>query len=426
MSMFTRRRQFCTTLAGALLATASGAAADTPTSDSQSSGTYTANYVDLIGSLGYSSSPGFGSGESSAFARVSAYGVHSWTTERGFTSLTGFVENTTYFNHFGSRQLFDLGAHTRQEVSEKVTIYGDLGFTGDFDGQLSNRLPTVPSQPPITEPGNPLPPPSTSPDVFAFTGRNYRLFGDLGATIRTFERGTLSLTLGAQRSWFPGSSNVDNYNTYHGSIGWSTQVSERTSVGATVYLQHQDYSQGGWANVVNPVATVHTQLSESLTADGSIGVLVIEQRSFGSTDHRVSPSFSGSLCSTTTVSGFCVRVQRDANSALSSRIANFGTNATINTTGTVDYYRHLGPYDTIQASLTATHYDSASPSSSSPNGNNFTTTYLSAVLGYDHRIGHRLAIGVSGGARKLYQTGPDPKLDLNANVYLRYRLGDVQ
>ena len=34
-----------------------------------------------------------------------------------------------------------------QSVSPTVTVYGDLGFSGDFAGQLSNRLFSVPSGP---------------------------------------------------------------------------------------------------------------------------------------------------------------------------------------------------------------------------------------------------------------------------------------
>ena len=33
---------------------------------------------------------------------------------------------------------------------------------------------------------------------------------------------------------------------------------------------------------------------------------------------------------------------------------------------------------------------------------------------------------LSGGVRKLFQAGPDPKTDFNANAYLRYRFGDIQ
>jgi hypothetical protein len=396
--------------AAALLATAGAAQAATT------------NFIDLEAGLGYSSNPLLRvDSQSSVFGRISAYGVHSWSSERGSTSLTGYVENTTYLRNYGSKQIFDVGAHTHQSVSPTVTVFGDLDFAGDFAGQLSNRLFTVPTQPVPPEPGNPLPPVSTNPDVFGFSGRNYRVNGQVGASIRSGARGTISLTAGAQRSWFTGNNEDANYNTYFGSAGYSRQVSERTSAGATLYLQRQDYSHGDWANIINPVLTLRTQLSENINADAAVGIMAIEQRSDGQTDHSVTPSFSGSLCSTGTLSRLCARVARDATSSLNSRIGNAVGRTTVSTTASVDYFRTLSATETLQASLSAARYGSAS----SFNGDRLRTTYFSGVVGYDRKIGHRLAAGVQGGARKLFQVGPDPDLDLNANVYVRYRLGDL-
>ena len=93
----------------------------------------------------------------------------------------------------------------------------------------------------------------------------------------------------------------------------------------------------------------------------------------------------------------------------------------MNTTGSLTYFRKLTAKDTLQASLSATRYSS----SGFNNGSRLSTTYVSGVVGYDRKIGDRLATGVSGGVRKLFQVGPDHDLDLNASVYLRYRLGDL-
>jgi hypothetical protein len=86
-----------------------------------------------------------------------------------------------------------------------------------------------------------------------------------------------------------------------------------------------------------------------------------------------------------------------------------------------DYYHRLPGRATIQASLTGVHYDTPS----AINGDKFRTTYLSGVVGYDRPVGNRLYAGVQGGARKLFQSGPDPKMDFNASVYVRYRIGDL-
>ena len=106
---------------------------------------------------------------------------------------------------------------------------------------------------------------------------------------------------------------------------------------------------------------------------------------------------------------------------MSARVVNGSGQAAITTTASVDYYRRLSLKETIQASLPGRPLCQ----SFRFNGNNLSTTYLSAVVGYDRKVGNRIYAGVSGGARKLFQSGPDPKLDFNANVYVRYRLGDL-
>lgn len=408
---FTRRRFALGAIAGACLINGQAGLAKTT------------DYIDLEAGLGISSNPLLRlDSQSSAFGRISAYGVHSWESERGTTTLTGYLENTTYLKDYGSKQIFDLGAHTSQKVSPTVTVFGDLGFTGDFAGQLSNRLISVPSGPVVPEPGNPLPPTTTNPDFFGFAGREYRVNGSLGASIRSGTRGTISLSAGAQRSWFTGGSNSDaDYNSYFASAGYSQQISERTSAGASVNVQRQDFRHGDWANIVNPVFTVNTQLSETITAQGAVGILAIQQHSDGRSDHSVTPSFSGSLCSNGQVSRWCAHVSRDAQSALSARVANGSGEAAVTTTASVDYYRRLTANDTLQASLSGTRYSTPG----SLNGNNFSTTYVSAVVGYDRKVGRRIYAGVQGGVRKLFQDGPDPKMDFNASVYLRYRLGDL-
>jgi hypothetical protein len=299
-----------TIVAGAALMTGASACAETT------------SFVDLQAGLGYSSNPFLDfRNKSAAFGRVSAYGTHAWNSETGSTSLTGYVENTSYFRDYGSKQIFDLGAHTRQRVSETVTIFGDLGFAGDFAGQLSNRLLFVPTQPVVPEPGNPLPPPTNNPDLFGFSSRQYRVSGHAGASIRSGARGTISLSAGAQRTWFTGGSDDADYNAFFGSAGYSQQISERTSAGAALNLQRQDYRHGDYANIVNPVLTLQSRLSERITGDAAVGVMVVEQRTAGRKDRQVSPSFSGSLCDRGEVSELCFHVSRDAQSALGTRVA---------------------------------------------------------------------------------------------------------
>jgi hypothetical protein len=399
-------------LAGTILVGAAPAAADTT------------DMLDIEAGLGFSSNPFLRiPSQSTAFGRLSLTGLHSIRSEKGTTTFRAYLENTSYVRDYGSKQIFDLNAHTDQAVSPTVTVYGDLDFSGDFAGQLSNRLIGVPSQPPVVDPANPLPPGTTNPDLFGLQGRQYRLSGNVGASIRSGERGTISLSGGAQHLFFTGRSSPDDYNIFFASGGYTTQLSERTSVGGTLYLQRQDFKGSSYSNIVNPTLTLHTQLRPSLTADAGVGVMIVNRHDNGDSSTYVTPSFSAGLCSNTKFSTWCAHISRDAASALNSGISTSGGTTTITTSGSLTYFRRLGEKDTLQASLSASRY--SSPSRLSTSSNNFSTTYVSGVVGYDRKLGQRWATGVNGGVRKLFQDGPDPKLDLNASIYVRYRLGDL-
>ena len=103
-------------------------------------------YLDLTASLGYSSNPflQIGDSQSSAFGRASARGVHAWSGERSQSSVSAFVEGTSYLNDYGLESIFSLDGDTQQQVSEKVSLFGSAGVSGDLAGQLSNRFLYVP------------------------------------------------------------------------------------------------------------------------------------------------------------------------------------------------------------------------------------------------------------------------------------------
>lgn len=404
-------RVLAAALAGAVFVTGGSARADTK------------DFLDLSAGLGFDTNPNTGTGaKSSLFGRLSASGTHQWTSERGSTVLNGYVENTSYFQGgYGSLQIFSLGANTTQAITDKLSLYGNLNFSGDFGGQLSNRLIPGPTTPVPVDPNNPIPPTGYYPDLFGISGQQYQAGGSLGASIRTGARGTISLTAGAQRHWYTGGNEGADYNDYSASAGYSLQFSERTRAGATLAVQHQDFTEGGSANIINPQLTASSQLSERLNASGSIGLLVFEQKTASGTEHSLTPSFSGSLCSVGPVSSLCARVARDAQSNLNSGLINGQRESVVSTIIGVDYTHRLGPAGTIRASLSGISDETPAP----VNGQKFRSSYLSAVVGYDRRVSGRIYAGVEGGARQLYQSGPDPKLDLNASVYLRYRLGDL-
>jgi hypothetical protein len=379
----------------------------------------TVSFIDLAASVGYASNPLLRlNGHSSASGRISISGFHSWNSETGTTYVSGYLEDTTYLSGgYGSKVIFRVNGHTNQALSEKVTVFADVAASGDVAGQLGNRF----TQPIPVPPPAGGPPPVQNPNLFNLSGRQYLVSAQTGASIVTSTRSNISLSAGAQHGFFTGSNHNADYTTYQGSLGYNHQLSERTWGGVSVAVQHQDFKGGDYANIVNTAFNVRTLLASDINANASIGVLAVYDHRAAGNSHSYSPSFRGSVCKTGQYTSFCAAVSRDAQAPLGIGVAQGARSATINTTVDVTWRRRIGPTETIGLSLNGTRNSNAA----AVNGQRFYSTFITGLAGYDRRIGNRLYAGVSGGARKLYQTGPDPKWDVNGSVYLRYRLGDI-
>ena len=144
-------------------------------------------YLDLSASLGYSTNPLLrtSGSEGSFLGRVSARGVSAWSGELSSSSISGFVEGTSYFNDYGLKSIFSVNGNTTRQVSETVRLHASGGVSGDLSGQLSNRFLYVPTAPEVPDPTVPFPPTVEDPDLFSFSGRTYRIYGQAGASIRT-------------------------------------------------------------------------------------------------------------------------------------------------------------------------------------------------------------------------------------------------
>ena len=390
----------------------------------------TRSYLDVTAAVGAASNPSLGfDSKASAFGRLSGLGMHEWRSERTTTSLTGYAENTTYLSGNGSSQLFDLRGNVVHAASPILSIFATVGFQGDKNGQLSNRFTTpfpdfltpTPEQP--DQPTQPEPIVIDDNNRFiGLDGRHYRLNADAGLTLRTSARGSISLSAGAQRSFSSGSGNQTDYNSYFSTASWQMQFTERTSGGLSANVQYQDYDNGLSATVINPLATISHQFTDQIYGSASVGLLLTKQDQFlGGSDSSVDPSFSFRLCKTTERERFCGRLSRDARNSLNAFSAEQASALTISTLASFDYSRQIDANQSIQASLTGSR-----STGQQSLGDDFRSTYLTLLVGYDRKVRQRIAVGAQAGVRKLFSDGPDPKIDVNANAYVRYRLGDIQ
>jgi hypothetical protein len=384
--------------------------ADAPASTDRS-----ATYLDLTAGLGYSSNPRmqFGDGQGSAFGRVSARGFHSMVGERTSGVVTGFVEASSYFQDYGVESIFAVDGNVSHEASEKVTLFGSVGFSGDISGQLSNRFLYTPPNVEVPDPN--LPPPVTveDPDFFGFAGRQYRLYGQTGASIRVSERGRVSISGGAQRVFYT-EDLLNDYTSVFGTVSYDHTLSERTSVGVSTSINRTDYDNSGDSStIVNPSVYIRTQLAENLEAQGSIGVAFSSVERDGSSDNSTNISGDASLCRTTETERLCGRVSRY--SAASSQDALVTTSSI-----GVDWFKRLDADQTIQLSASAVRYavDDLLPDTSA-------SQHYRVAASYSRRINGRLSAGADLGARTLRVDGPDPDPDFTGSLFVRYRLGDL-
>ena len=376
-----------------------------------------ADYLDITAGLGYSSNPflQIGDSQSSAFGRLSARGVHAWGGERGQSSITGFVEGTTYLNDYGLESIFALDANTQQQVSEKVSLYGSVGVSGDLSGQLSNRFLYVPSFPVVPDPNLPPPPVTVDdPDVFSFAGRQYRIHGQAGASISVSERSNVSFSGGAQRTMYKGSL-LNDFTDYFASGSYNHTLSERTTIGARVSVSRTDYENSrANSTIINPALTVRTLLSEDWDASAAVGISFSDiEGPLGDSDNATNLSLDASICRSLETDRFCGHASRYAQS--SSRASVVTT-----TSVGIDWYKQLDADSTLQVSTSVIRYDSQVATLT-----DFRSHHFRLAASYSRSIGQRLSAGADVTVRALRQDGPDADMDFGGSLFIRYRIGDL-
>jgi len=372
-------------------------------------------YLDLTGSLGFSSNPLIRTvdSQSSFLGRASARAVHAWQGERSATSISGFVEGTTYFNNYGFESIFSLNGHTSYQTSETVTVYGSAGVSGDLSGQLSNRFLYVPPLPEVPDTNIPPPPPTVeNPDIFDFAGRSYHLYAQGGASFQTSTRSHIGLNAGVSRTMYS-SSLLDEYTNVYGSGSYSLTLSELTTIGATLGVSRTEYDNSSdHATTITPAATIRTQLSETWDLSGSVGVTFASVDRGLTDDSSASLSLQGALCNTTESDRFCARVDRYSAASANSTL--------ITTTSVgIDWFKKLDAVQSIQLSASAVHYTDEVLNTNRKNN------YFRLAASYSRVINDRLSGGVDLGARSVHREGIDPDTDITGTVFVRYRIGDL-
>lgn len=378
-------------------------------------------FLDLQAGVGYSTNPDLRrDGVGSGYGRISAYGFHSWNSERTQTSLSGYVENTAYLRRLGNRQAFSVNAATSTKASENLSLFGSLGVSGDFGAQLSSRFFGAPAD---TIVADPLFPPTSvivvTPDLVALSQRQYRLSAAGGGSYVLSPRDSLTGTFGAQRIWFTGGGvgplAVRDYNQYDASLAWRHRVNERLSAGVRLLASRADYTLGRSVTTYGPQLTADLSLSENLQLGGGIGFVRTERGGNGAglDSSSTDLAFDASLCRSLEYESFCARIARRSQSvALGS--------APSSSSFVADYSRRLSARDQLQASA---QFVTTGASREIALGRQ---NFYSVSGAYDRKISTRLSAGVNLIARKFTVGGPDPDADIGGSIYLRNRFGSIR
>ncbi len=375
-------------------------------------------YVDLEAGAGYSTNPSSAvKSEGAAFGRLSARAVHTRISDRTTTVFTGFVQGQFYSSGQRSQKTLNLSASHDARVSEKLRVFGDASLGYDEGGQFDNRVfsaPDVPLPPGVIQPPIFI---GSGGDFFSVTAKTYRAATHAGAQVSLSARDYLSVTTGIDHVVAKNGAFDTRYTTIPISVGWDRQLSTRTTIGARLSASYSDYDGPVNVRTVTPQFTIQTLLSERLSFNGAVGVAFSRTDDGVRTRRSTGPSANASLCWRGEQDNLCARAaidQQAATAAGPARSALIG----------VDYSRRLDVDQTLAFSLSASRYSNPTLVTS---GFAFSRgTYLRAAADYSRRIGNRLFAGATLAARKVGQPGPDPKADVSASLFVRYRLGDVQ
>jgi hypothetical protein len=378
------------------------------------------SYLDLEGGLGYSTHPRFCrvSGNGSGDGYVSVQAVHARITDRTTTLLSAFAQETFYIRQYGSSQSLSVTARHDAAINERLRLFVDGTAAFDKNGLLDTRIIGIPDVPVL--PGSPDVPPQILPsgsDFLAVTGKRYSFSADAGGQLALGPRDNVTFSGGIAHSVFRSGFADTSFWSVPASIGYDRQISPRADVGGRLAFVYSNYDGPGRFWTVTPQLTASLQVSPRMSLNGAVGASFSSVNDGVSTRNSVGLSANATLCNAGEYSRLCARAAIDQTAATVAGPAR-------SITAGVDYSRRLGAYSSIQLSINGSHYSSPVSLVSGPTFS--SSDYYRAAAAYSRQFGRRLSGGVNLAARKLVEKGPDPKPDLNASLFIRYRLGDVQ
>lgn len=332
--------------------------------------------------------------------------------ETGKFRLSGNFQHTEYSRHYRSKETYGLSAGFDKRLSERLTIRGGANFDSAVVGSDELIVTPVdggsgadPGQPPVIDDITNLGSRQRRQSFRAMTALSYQASpGDL-----------ISFDMSAALTRYPNPTNLDEFNYFRGTLGYSTEVSADTFVGVTFGASRSNYlnKSVGDGTVLTPQLTASTGISERWSLHGSIGASIARINDLTGKTSQTSLAGSFGACRKDERSNFCLSANRSA------MPTSFGGIRTQTGIGTSFGYR-LGEFTDISANA---NYSWADQSILGAAG---SVEYFTASMTLNRRLSERVTGFISDGYSDSYGGNIPREANVQVNAGIRVTLGDRQ
>ena len=403
--------------------------------------------VEVAGTTGYSNNPFVqrGSSSGSGFVAFDVTPRLQLLNERSTFTATLNAHVDQYFTRYPTTDNYRVNLAYNGQPSERITTFAQVNLSSSIIGSFDNLFgsgvvdtsglgggaggvtsgtsssggnSTVGTGGATVNPGSGgglgsgiLP--ATDIGLLGTRDRRRSLYATGGLAARLSEHDTISASAFGDFARYRNSGAISDYDGYGGTVGYSRQLSTRTSVGVQGSASRYQYKGAlGDTNVYSVQATGSTQLNAYWTAQGSLGVSFTESGTPGSRN-RASLSGQLSLCRRGQLDNFCFSASRAAQ-ATGINGAQYVTSVGANWT------RRLSERTSVGANVSYVTEGGLRSLT------NVQSDYLATSVTLDRRVLERLRVFASARYRQVFGGIANQSSDYGGQIGARYVFGRQQ
>lgn len=339
-----------------------------------------------------------------------------WEDETTSVVLDASMRMTQYLQNYGNDFGVRVGVLARRELSTRTSLTASAGFQSSRsrvqDFFFSN----------LDTPLNPVEFPDVTFTDVTIAGRRNRvetLDASLGLDHILSEDETIGFFGATSYSQF-GGSNQRDFRT--GTVGtrYRRQLSERTSINASVSGTIADYigTKNGDARIISPTVGIDNKIDERISLTASVGVsLASVDDAFGNAQRKTYLTGAFSICDKGVQSALCGSISRSAEPTALGGIRGVTNLAVV-------FDKQLSQKERISVSA---RYGQTSQSATPLALPGIQNSQLYGVTGtYSKDLNERLAFVVTPSFTKFVEKGIRDEANYAISVGIRLRLGKLR